>query len=400
MAATGIQSRQSPRIVYRSNNATFRSDFFYDAAKLVPVTPVDPTQYPAYNIINPSGVIVQTGVASVDGGPGYYKVDWTILSDSELSTANSRWRMEWIMLDPNNRQIPLVWEFDVADRIVSTIDTNELEYIALEQKPYTVRIPLTAIPTALNCVVSESNDANSIVSQGYFITGGGINQAINGDSYIYYMEIPANRLQGNLKYTAVWTIQDTIGSIEDHVFQVIRVIPHNLLQYVADLRTLIDRIQKKLHWVQAYQDSHIVNFLMHGLDLVNSHAPFSQWSYTGIPGPVITYWIIYSAWYALQSQYIVGSDLDFNYSGQETTLETDMASKIDSAIGKMMDYLNGSAGTGGLTNTKTSILRMQRGVGAYAGRPIRFTSLNNLVYKLSSYSTADFMGLLVQFGLI
>jgi hypothetical protein len=399
MANTGIQSRESPRIVYRTNNVTFRVDFFYDAAKLVPVTPQDPVNFPAYNIINPSGIVVQTGVGTPDGGPGYYKADWTVLADAELSVANNRWRMEWIMIDPNNRQIPFVHEFDVADRTVSTIDTHEIEFIALEQKPYTVRIPLTTVPTSLGCVVSESNDANSIVSQGT-LAGGQIIQIVNGDSYVYFMEILSGRLKGGMKYTVVWTIQDTIGTVEDHVFQVIRVLPHMLLQYIADLRVLIDRIQKRLHWVQAYQDSHLVNFLMHGLDLVNNHSPFTAWSYTTVPGPVISYWILYSGWYALQSQYLVNAELDFNYSGQEVTLDMDVASKLDTAIGRMMDYLNGSAGTGGLTNTKTSIVRMQRGVGAYGGRPVRFTSINNLVFKLVSYSSTDFMGILTQFGLI
>lgn len=399
MANTGITSRTTSRVVYRGTNTTFRADFFEDAAKVIPMVPMDPTQWPAYNIIDPNGATAQTGVAAVDGGAGFYKVDWPCPLTCTLSTSEKRWHIEWILVTSNSRQVPFVFEFDVADRVVSTLDSNELEFLALENKPFTVRIPLTVRPHHLALTVSNSNDSTQVVASGT-LAGGQIHETVYGDSYAYWLEIPINMLKGDVKYTAVWEIQDTVDSITDHVFQVIRTVSHQLLQYLPDLRTLVDRVQKRLHWVQAYQDSHLINFLMHGMDLVNNHAPYTSWSYRDIPGPVISYWILYSGWWALQSQGLVENDLGFEYSGQETTITYDRRAGIGEALGNMLEYLNGAAGTGGLTNTKTSIVRMQRGVGAYAGRPVRFTAIHNLVYRLKTYSTEDFMGLLVQFGLI
>ncbi len=399
MAETGISSNETSRIVYRNTDTVFKADFFHDAAQVVPIIPQDPTQYPAYNIITPSGAIEQSGVATLDVSAGHYRINWHVDSDVELSNAESRWRVEWIMISNNNRQIPFVFEFDVADRIVSTVDSMELEFNALEGKPFTVRIPLTVQPYALTITVSDSNDSSTIILSGT-LAGSDISMAPNGDQYIYYIEIPTNTLEGNRSYTAVWEIQDTVGSITDHVFQVIRTIPHTLLQYLPNLRTLIDRIQKRLTWIQAYQDSHLVNFLYNGLNLVNNHHPYTTYGYMDLPLPLKTYWLLYSGWYALQSQGLLENDIGFSYSGQEITLEYDRASGIGESLGRMLDYINGDAGTGGLTNAKTAIVRRARGVGSFAGRPVRISSAYNLVYRLATYSSTDFMGLLVQFGLI
>ena len=99
--------------------------------------------------------------------------------------------------------------------------------------------------------------------------------------------------------------------------------------------------------------------------------------------------------WGLNAQFLLETDLQFNFSGQTVTLDYDHTGNIDTAISRATDFIRE-----GLGPAKTAIYRRQAGVGTVAGRPYRYSGLHNFVYPISRMSSTDFMTLLTNYGLL
>lgn len=415
MAAT---SSETPRIVTRGETTQFRVGFFADDAKTIPLSPLSP-DYPAFVIIDPSGTPIQSGVGTLRS-PGNYAVDFLVPKDAPLSyfqrapqqyndqgqgmplTADGgRYRIEWTIVTVENYQVQFVEEFDVRDQAVTQSHSRELKYLTMAGDPVRLLYRTTVLPykTTLKLIV-RGDDSNPVVnpSLDFSLIGdykGDIQYAKDGDSYVLFYDLPAGVTQKNTAYIALWNIMETQFSVPVTEFQIVTAISSSVLPVITALRMLIDRFQKRLGRLQAYEDSDLLEYIANGLRMTNLSYPTTSFRLDQIPDDLLTHVTLAAAWYGLQAQSILETDLSFNFSGQSVTLSVDRASALDGAASKLMDWYNSS-----IAPAKMAYVRKSRGIGTVAGRAYNYRQMYQYVYRISSMGSDGLLNTLTKIGLL
>jgi intein/homing endonuclease len=83
---------------------------------------------------------------------------------------------------------------------------------------------------------------------------------------------------------------------------------------------LIDKLQKRLGVIQAYEDSDLVEYLTRGAELVNSGYPTTYFGYATMPQMLTVHHLLFSGWYALQAQGLLSTEVSFSFCVDENTL--------------------------------------------------------------------------------
>ena len=158
---------------------------------------------------------------------------------------------------------------------------------------------------------------------------------------------------------------------------------------------VIDKYQKRRQLLQAYQDSDIYEYLVRGLEIVNGWHPVTSFQMTSLPNQLTPYWLMAGQLWGLNAQFLLETDLQFNFSGQTVTLDYDHTGNIDTAISRATDFIRE-----GLGPAKTAIYRRQAGPGVVAGRPYRYAGIHNFVFPISRMSSQDFLTMISRIGLL
>lgn len=410
-------SYQTPRIFTRGETSQFRVGFFADQAQTIPLQPISP-EYPSYTIFDPSGTPIQSGMGTVKS-PGNWTADFLVPKDAPLSyfqqapqqyndqgqgaplTADGgRYRIEWIIVTAENYQVQFVEEFDVRDIAVTQSHSRELKYMTMAGDavrlmyrssvlPYKVKLKMIVRGDDNNPVVSEEFD-NSVPP-----ATGNIQYAKDGGSYVLYFDVPENTTQQNTAYIALWSIQETAFAVPSTEFQIVVAISSNILPVITALRMLIDRFQKRIGRLQAYEDSDLLEYISHGLRMVNLSYPTTSFNMNQVPDDLLTHVTLAAAWYGLSAQAILETDLNFNFSGQSVTLSVDRASALESHASKLMDWYNSSIGP-----AKMAYVRRSRGIGTVAGRAYNYRQMYQYVYRISSMGSDGLLNTLTKIGLL
>ncbi len=386
----------------RGTTHVFREGFFKDPDCLIPMLPLDASKYPSFQIIDINGQIVGAGLATQDGDPGNYRVEFFVPKDALISNDDRRWRIEWLFIDEDQRQIEKVTEFDIRDVDVTQSEIRDQKLMAMCGKPFRAYIRLLKRPWALSLDVAEaSNDSIKVVTGAVLPTTGTpspetpiIQESSDGETFVYHYTIPEGVL-GVKTYRATWTIEPSVASSPEYAFQIIEVPNPVVLQYFPSLRMVIDKYQKKRQIIQAYQDSDIHEYLVQGLNFLNGWHPYTQFSFTTIPPPLVPYWLLAAQVWGLNAQFLLETDLQFNFSGQTVTLDYDHTGNLDTAIQRALEMLEKQ-----LTAAKTAVYRRTNSVGVMAGKPYRTTGLHNYTFKIASFGSQDFVTLLSNIGLL
>lgn len=379
------------RIHARCEEARFHASFFKDAGMSQPVVPLDSQEYPAFSIFNSDNVCVFKGVGTPFGGAGSYQVKYMIPQDAVLSCDESRWRIEWLMVSDDNRQFNYKQEFDVIDTAVTASENRELKFVTIAGKPFRALFRLTFEPEYLQLDVSRGGFDTLICSAVYdkaTSKTGDIKMVTDGDSKVFYMDIAGENLNiVGTEYNLLWTIRPTVTDQNQFAVNHIYTVNAYIWSLVTSLRMLVDKFQKRLGTVQAYEDSDLVEYLQRGAELLNSSYPTTAYSVFSIPGPLRVFHIMASAMYGLNAQQLLEIDLGFSFSGQSVTLDYDHASQIAGVIDRWASYISDN-----LPAAKMGIVRRSSPVGTFAGRMYRHNSINNYTYKIASQSGANANG--------
>lgn len=373
---------QSYRIFLRGDTAKFVVHFYADAAHTTPLIPKDTAIYPSYAIYDVNNEVIQTGVGIAEVTPGRYRAEYQIPFDAALSGDTARWRIEWVMLSTDERQVDFVEEFDIKDTVITASETREQKFIALIGSSYRaiLRLPENVYEVALD--VYTSTTIESKVVDNVSTASNEVRYAPDGDSIVYYYDIDSAVIGNQCgMLSLIWKIRNTAVEPQSYVYQVLNVVTPYALSMITSLRMLIDKLQKRLGTVQAYEDSDCIEYLARGAELVNSGYPTTYFGYANMPQILTVHHLLFSGWYALQAQGLLSTELSFSFSGQSVTLDYDQAGGLSDLAGRWLDFLNSS-----LSQTKMSLLRRGSPVGAVAGRKYRFTDINTYTYKVSSVS--------------
>jgi hypothetical protein len=414
----GTNSNSTSRIQTRGELTEFRVSFFADVNNTTPLVPISPS-YPTYTIFDLNGVPVQNGVGT-SLQPGQYAAQFQVPKDAPLSyfhqapqrygdegqgaplTADTsgRYRIEWQMATDANQQVNFVEEFDVRDVAVTQSLHRELKYLVLAGDPFRLPFRSATVPfMARMRLITRGNEQCPVNEQVYDATlpvgSSDLKWVKDGDSYVLYADIAQGVTQPNTAYMALWTIQDTALSMPVTEWNIITAINTNLLPLMTSLRMLIDRFQKRLGRLQAFEDSDLLEYLAQGLRAVNLSYPTTGYTMDSFPDDIQELVLLAAGWWGLQAQRLLEADLAFNFSGQSVTLSVDRTAQLDSAASSMMEMFNSKIGP-----AKMAYVRKAGGVGTVAGRAYNYRQMYQYVYKISSVNANSLMQTLTKIGLL
>lgn len=397
--------------LFRGNVHTFRSSFFEDVDLTTPCTPIDLGKYPQVTIIDVNGQIISDGLAVLDGVSGYYRYEFHVPEDAVLSYDDRRWQCRWFMITNKHRQIENNVEFDVRDPDIAVnpldgINGNSGNYLAMPCREFQVFLPLQSKPysVSLDILVNGDNTKPLVLPAIYPFnseepTQGAtpLTETVNGNYYIYSYTIPkgCEYLKECNYYTLLWSINKTLYSGTEFVYQTLDVPPMKLLKLMSSLRMLIDKRQKDKDLIQAYSDYELYEYLKRGRDIVNAYVPVTGWGFNNFPEPLLHYMLLGAVVWGLNAQHLLEVDLNFDFSGQTTVLSYDHTSGISEAYSRNLDLLKDT-----IQNAKTSYLRQTTPVGMVALRPYTYRRNDNWVFKLSATNGYSVLGVLNMIGLI
>jgi intein/homing endonuclease len=287
----------------RGTTHVFREAFFADDA-VTPLLPLDNSRYPSFQILDVNGQLISAGLCTLDGSAGHYRVEFFVPKDATLSNDDRRYRLEWNLVDDQNRQFQVTTEFDVRDVDVTATQQRDQKFVAMCDKPFRLFIRELSRPASIRLDVQNANGLEPLVGPVVWPGTGAsgevtLTEVQDGETYIYYHDVGENLLKAYSTYQAIWTISDSLVSAPQYAFQIIEVPPPTTLQHFASLRMAIDKYQKKRSIIQAYQDSDIYEL--------------TSYTITTLPNPLTAYWLLGSQIWALNAQHLLEVDLSFNF---------------------------------------------------------------------------------------
>lgn len=384
----------------RGNPHVFRETFFADPECTIPLVPIDASRYPSFQIVDINGQIVASGLATLDGTAGNYRVEFFTPPDALITDDDRRWRIDWLLIDEDDRQYEKTTEFDVRDVEITATPVRDQKLMAMCGAPFRVFIRELKRPYSLRLDLHNANSQECLVEGAVFPgtddeTELRITEVVDNETYVYYYDVPPDTLAAKTVYRATWTIMTSLASSPEYAFQIIEVPPPYILQFFPALRMVIDKYQKKREIIQAYQDSDIYEYLVRGLQIINGWHPVTNYQFESLPGQLVPFWLMAGQVWGLNAQHLLETDLQFSFGGQTVTLDYDHTGNIEAGISRAMDFL-----TNNLTNTKTPLLRRSISVGVMAGKPFRYTALHNFTFRIAKYGSQDFLTLLSNIGLL
>lgn len=303
----------------RGEQAEFRFSFTNSAGDAL--TPLDSNKYPSYAFISPSGIQVQSGVAQAQGNPGQYRVLWTIPADADLSNDEMVWQLQVNFVTARRSQLSHTFDFYVVDKQVTSTGKKDIVGLAIEGTPYRLfwRGDFDPQSLTLECYASDWPDipTRSPIPSTSIVDKSAMTKIIDGDSIVYYYDIPASAFQLwdalDNHFTALWNVRETALSEQQTEYEQFRVIRKNMLRHIQSLRFMVDRFQHRLGTPQYISDGDLCEALKEGLGLFNGWFPFSSYNWTDFPTQCTTYWIMLSMWWMLGSQHMLLGQLAFNF---------------------------------------------------------------------------------------
>lgn len=241
----------------------------------------------------------------------------------------------------NGRQITFIERFDVVDEVVLTTAYTAQQVIGLYNKITRTFVETSIVPFDISLNVYQVTDPTTpIVEDKTWPSQVKRVKNDNTGGYVYYYNIPANTLEENTEYLAVWDITETVASVPNSVIQKIQIVYFPVLAKISQLRMLIDKVQKQTGRVHAYDDADIIGYITEGLKLINSIFPITSYTEYTVPSSLDFYWTIAAAWYGLNAQYLLEADTTFSFSGQSVTLDADRTGYLDTELARLWDLLN------------------------------------------------------------
>jgi len=322
--------------------------------------------FPGFVMYTPTGTIflAGTGVA-ITGSAGWFEYEVTIPVSAATGTASSPWKITWAygsiyktmyfeVTDPN------LFDDEIYQKESSKLGLAGSNFDARIIVPETVTDATVTLLTGSGEVEGAGGTASPVTHR----LGTQISKTITGD-YLTAGE-----------YTLLWDTDVT------QYFQRLLVAPPSLLPMILEVRFLIDRIVKQLEEPQAYTESDMYSAIIGGLGIINGWFPLTSWTVLNTPRELKPFLVMAGAWYALNSQFMVETDMAFSYAGQTITLDYDRTGLIAEEAGRLWDYL-----TEHLTKAKLQVLRIPGMLGVTSGP----------IHKIGSVTkNRNFRGMLVQ----
>jgi len=375
----------------RGIGVVFEVDFFDDApTNSIPAVPSNPALYPAWTIVDPSGIQITSGVGTPGSNPGRWNASWNVPPSAPLSTQTNKWRIVWNMVTQTARQLQQTNPFDVIElRTPDTLqDLRSQAYLVYANQSERVLIRLPRRPDTLTVQIFGSkslNDPSPCATPSFTgsLAASSVVEVQEQNLFTYYYDTPPLSSLGD--YQVVWTYRQTVTSPTDTTVQQMHVPPPVFWSLAPSLRVLIDKLQKKQGSIQAYVDSDLYEYFQRGLGILNGSTPFTNWTLVNFPYQAATtrFLIEGAALWAMHAQHLLSGELQFSFSGQTATLDLDQTGVYDAVAQKLLEDLTGS-GPGSWPHTKVDFIRQNTHIAVVGNRIMGRYAYNQFVYKVNS----------------
>lgn len=369
----------------------FEVDFFDDApTNTVPAVPANPATYPAWSVVDPSGVQVTSGVGTPGAVPGRWNASWFAPPDAALSTQTNKWRIVWNMVTQTGRQLQQTVPFDVVElRTPDTLqDVRAHSYIIYAGQSERMVLRLPRRPDSLTVTGYAATSLSSpvpldVAAFSGSLAGASIVEVEEQNMFAYVYDTPALTSLG--EYQVVWTYRQSITSPTETTVQKLVVPPPVFWSLNPSLRVLIDKLQKKQGSIHAYTDADIYEYFQRGIGILNGITPVTGWDLCTFPfnGATTRFVIVGAALWAMYAQHLLAGELQFSFSGQSVTLDLDQTSLYSEVAQRMLEELTGD-GKGSWPATKVGFIRQISPVAHVANRMMGRYGVNQYTYKISS----------------
>lgn len=306
----------------------FEVDFFDDApTNTVPAVPANPATYPAWSVVDPSGVQVTSGVGTPGAVPGRWNASWFVPPDAALSTQTNKWRIVWNMVTQTSRQLQQTVPFDVVElRTPDTLqDVRAHSYIIYAGQSERMVLRLPRRPDSLTVTGYAATSLSSPVpldtpAFSGSLAGASIVEVEEQNLFAYVYDTPALTTLG--EYQVVWTYRQTITSPSETTVQKLVVPPPVFWSLNPSLRVLIDKLQKKQGSIHAYNDADIYEYFQRGIGILNGITPVTGWDLCTFPfnGATTRFAIVGAALWAMYAQHLLAGELQFSFCLDEESL--------------------------------------------------------------------------------
>ena len=360
----------------RNEQIKLTAKFFEEEEELTPIIPIS-SSYPSFIIRNPKNDIVYSGTAIDYSTQGNYQVTWTIPKDAMLSSDEDSWTIEWIMVASDGRQIQYKENFLVVDMAIETNEDHSIIQVVQANKTFRLYNYFEVNPIEISLdIYTASNSSEPLMS----FTKEDLTFVTNERGHVgYYVDVPEGLNQG--EYLSFWSYRYTELSDVSREFKSLRSVKPTILRLADQLRILIDRYNKRQSAPNAYSDSDLIEFLDKGLEMVNAWYPVSNpaivWDSVD-SSPYKIYIIACAAIWGLKSQYLLETDLAFNFNGLTTSIDYERGPAIDSFLSSLIEWVNNNLSKAKIATTRSY------GIGSVAVRPYSiYNNARNRVIAIS-----------------
>ncbi len=276
---------------------------------------------PDYEIKMPSQQLFLAGTCIAGENDRYY-CTVTIPVKAPSSTSDTPWSITW-----KYGSIQKTTYFDVKDTNVSNDELYQKELLkfTIAGKDYRARLIIPESPETCDLSLYYK-DKLAYKVENAVIEPHRLGTQITGTFPASYM-VPGQHI-------VIWSTNITI------YYQTLNIVPLKYLPVMSKVRFIIDRILKSIDEPQTYLDADIAASLAGGIDYINGVMPITNWDLNNYPEILQNFLVNASAWYMLNSQYMLESDLAFAYTDQKLSIDSDRTSPIESEISRLQEYLS------------------------------------------------------------
>ena len=288
----------------------------------------NPSTGPTFLIKDPDQNIVEYGVAFYNEVDKQYHAEFTVPLNAKLSEDDSRWVVEWELIDSFDREYTFFETFDVINPFYNEADAKEMTKMTLTMSELHLTLPVVEHPEHIKFTLYD--EYSQVVYNGTPVSSG-----TYSEFYTYMVNIPANTLKQGV-YLGLFEFDGNTFS------QVINAVDLWTLNRLTELRMMADKVMKSIDLYTGYHDSDLYFHLNNGLAYFNMlwvPTGFNLMEFKSSYSPLIFGLQVCGLHSLLRSQYLAEGDSAFDYSGQPVQLSVDRTGFIEAELGRLDQLL-------------------------------------------------------------